>query len=214
MYNLYGAMYRRRNSLRLKGFDYRQSGIYFITVCVNQRLCLFGDVNSGMLRLNPAGKMIVKVFSGLQNYYHGVFSDTYIVMPDHFHGIIIIKNDVGAVRCGRPDQSRNLRIFSGRLIVKNPQNRNGINDKLIKESQQKRSEISADSKTQLSLGEIVGRFKSYTTTQYISGVKNKKWRPFYEKLWQRGYHDHIIRNKKELYAIRKYISNNPLNWKS
>jgi hypothetical protein len=39
---------------------------------------------------------------------------------------------------------------------------------------------------QLSLGEIIGRFKSYTTTQYISGVKHNKWKPLYEKLWQRG----------------------------
>jgi hypothetical protein len=68
----------------------------------------------------------------------------------------------------------------------------------------------APTSDQLSLGEIIGRFKSYTTTQYISGVKNNKWKPFYEKLWQRGYYDHIVRDEKELFAIRNYITNNPL----
>jgi hypothetical protein len=66
----------------------------------------------------------------------------------------------------------------------------------------------------LSLGGIIKRFKTYTTIQYLSSVKKYSWSPFYEKLWQRGYYDRIIRNELELYAIRKYIINNPLNWSS
>jgi hypothetical protein len=77
-----------------------------------------------------------------------------------------------------------------------------------------RAQRPAPTPDQLSLGEIIGRFKSYTTSQYISGVKIYNWKPFYEKLWQRGYYDQIIRNKKELFAVQKYIIHNPLNWKS
>ncbi len=62
------------------------------------------------------------------------------------------------------------------------------------------------------LGDIVGAFKSISTNQYIEGVHNKGWIPFFKKLWQRNYHEHIVRNERELEAIRKYIHNNPKQW--
>ena len=62
------------------------------------------------------------------------------------------------------------------------------------------------------LGNIIGAFKSITTNEYITGVKNHNWKPFYKKLWQRNYYERIIRNDKELITIRQYIINNPVNW--
>jgi hypothetical protein len=62
------------------------------------------------------------------------------------------------------------------------------------------------------LGEIVGTFKSIATWRYIGSVRNNDWKPFHKKLWQRNYYEHVIRNKKSLDKIRKYIFFNPLAW--
>ena len=63
------------------------------------------------------------------------------------------------------------------------------------------------------LYKIVQWFKTMTTNDYIRNVKTNNWKPFNKKLWQRNYYEHIIRNEIELNKIRKYILNNPLNWK-
>jgi REP element-mobilizing transposase RayT len=55
-------------------------------------------------------------------------------------------------------------------------------------------------------------FKTMTTNEYIRGVKEQDWQPFYRKLWQRNYWEHIVRNEKELERIRTYVINNPTNW--
>ncbi len=208
-------MYYRRNSLRLKNFNYTKPYVYFITICVNQHLCLFGEVNDRKLKLNAAGKMIAKVFTNLRKYYKGIVLDTYIVMPNHFHGIIIIDHNVGASLCGRPEIENSVQTPNDRtLFFNNFFVTNKFNDIYFGRHNWGRARRPAPTPDQLSLGEIIGRFKSYTTTQYISGVNNNKWKPFYEKLWQRGYYDHVIKNRREYFAIRKYIINNPLSWNS
>jgi len=63
------------------------------------------------------------------------------------------------------------------------------------------------------LGDAIGWFKTLTTNEYIRGVKTLNWKRFDNKLWQRSYHDHIIRNGYAYYNISKYIKENPENWK-
>ncbi|MCP4417597.1 MAG: transposase [Chloroflexi bacterium] len=62
------------------------------------------------------------------------------------------------------------------------------------------------------LGNMIGAFKSISTNEYIEGVHEKGWEPFYKRLWQRDFYDRVIRNERELAAIRAYIVNNPANW--
>jgi putative transposase len=62
------------------------------------------------------------------------------------------------------------------------------------------------------LGQYISWFKRMTTTNYINQVKSQHWPPFHQKLWQRNYYEHIIRNEKEYWAITKYIKDNPKNW--
>jgi hypothetical protein len=64
----------------------------------------------------------------------------------------------------------------------------------------------------VSLPEIVGRFKSLTTNRYIRGVKDYNWPRFESRLWQRNYYEHIIRNEREYQGIADYIFSNPQNW--
>lgn len=59
---------------------------------------------------------------------------------------------------------------------------------------------------------MMDAFKSITTVEYIRGVKNSEWPPFDGKIWQRNYHDHIIRNPQSYETISNYIINNPMKW--
>ena len=62
------------------------------------------------------------------------------------------------------------------------------------------------------LGEIIGAFKSMSTKEYINNVKINNWPRFNNRLWQRNFYEHIIRNDAELSRIRQYIVENPLQW--
>ena len=66
--------------------------------------------------------------------------------------------------------------------------------------------------TRPTLGDIIGWFKTMTTNEYIRGVKQMNWPPFPGRLWQHNYYERIVRNERELHAIRQYIVENPLKW--
>ena len=73
-----------RRSLRLKGYDYSRAGFYFLTVCVQNRLNLFGKFIETGLALNDAGKMIERWYFEMQNKYPGIVCHEMVVMPNHF----------------------------------------------------------------------------------------------------------------------------------
>ena len=84
-----------RRSIRLSGYDYSQAGAYFVTICTQNRQCLFGEIVDGEMRLNDAGQMVQLVWSELAQHYAGVEIDGFVVMPNHIHGIVILTS-VGA----------------------------------------------------------------------------------------------------------------------
>ena len=79
-----------RRSIRLSGYDYKEAGAYFITVCTHRRRCLFGDVIDGEMRLNDAGHVVYDVWDELPTHYPNVELDAFVVMPNHAHGIVIL----------------------------------------------------------------------------------------------------------------------------
>src|ERR1700726_630655 len=83
------TMHRRR-SLRLKGYDYAMAGAYFVTICTQDRACLFGDVVAGAMRLNEAGQMVAALWNGTAAQFPGVEIDQFVVMPNHLNGILIL----------------------------------------------------------------------------------------------------------------------------
>ena len=85
----------RRRSSRLKGYDYSQSGAYFVTICADRRQCIFGDVVDGQMRLNRYGKIVADEWRKSSSIRE-IELDEWVVMPNHFHGIVIINNSVGA----------------------------------------------------------------------------------------------------------------------
>ena len=81
-----------RRSIRLKGYDYSQAGAYFITICTQDRACLFGKVVNGEMRLNDAGRMVLAEWNMLPERFPHVVLDAFVVMPNHVHGIVVITN--------------------------------------------------------------------------------------------------------------------------
>jgi len=102
-----------RRSIRLQGHDYSQAGVYFITICTQDRACLFGDVVNGDMRLNDAGRIVQAVWYGLPNHHSGIGLDAFVVMPNHVHGVVVIGTAfVGAIH-ESPLQKQPLPTQSG-----------------------------------------------------------------------------------------------------
>ncbi len=81
---------RARRSIRLKGYDYGQTGAYFVTVCAYNRECLFGDIADGNMMLNECGMVVRDEWEKSANIRLEIKLDSFIVMPNHFHGIVHI----------------------------------------------------------------------------------------------------------------------------
>ena len=80
----------------MPGFDYSESGYYFVTICTKNRIEFFGNIKNEEMVLNDCGAVASKYWNEIPEYYKNVDIDKFIIMPNHIHGIIII-NDVDAV---------------------------------------------------------------------------------------------------------------------
>ena len=86
----YSAGKPRRRSIRLPEYDYCQPGAYFVTICTEDRECLLGELVAGEMRLGDAGDIALAAWNDLPMHYAHVRLDTFVVMPNHVHGIIIL----------------------------------------------------------------------------------------------------------------------------
>lgn len=67
---------------------------------------------------------------------------------------------------------------------------------------------------EITVGDIVRKYKTFSTNEYIRGVKNCGWKPFDKRVWQRNYYEHIIRDQNSYNTIAEYIQNNPTRWEN
>jgi len=195
---------RRRNSLRLKGYDYAQAGCYYVTLCIQQRACLLGEMVQGAMRLSEAGRMVQAVWDDLPRSYPGVEIDAFVIMPNHIHGILVVTADpapVGAGPCACPDRDAGPCACPDR----------DAGPCACPDGDADASARPID-KGALALGDVVRRFKTYTTHRYAAGVERGNWPPFAGRLWQRNYHDHIVRSEADLRRVRAYIASNVDRW--
>jgi putative transposase len=99
-----------RRSIRLKGYDYSQSGAYFITILTYQRMELFGQIEYGQAKLNQFGQIVLQTIDQLQTLYPYLNIDPHIVMPNHFHGIFRITELEDECKGGsRPALTENIK---------------------------------------------------------------------------------------------------------
>ena len=87
-----------RKTIRLKGYDYSQPGFYYVTICTQDRIERFGDVEHDKMILHNAGKMVDAEWNRIPERYEHVIIDEYQMMPNHFHGILQITSPANGVR--------------------------------------------------------------------------------------------------------------------
>jgi putative transposase len=83
-------LFSLRKINRLKGFNYSKAGYYFVTVCVKDRICCFGEIINGEMVVNKHGQTAKKFWEKISEHYKNSKLDEFMVMPNHIHGIIIL----------------------------------------------------------------------------------------------------------------------------
>jgi REP element-mobilizing transposase RayT len=194
-----------RKSTRLNGYDYSSAGAYFVTICVKNRECLLGEIQNGKMILNDFGNIIDYHWKNIPSHFQNVDLDQFIVMPNHLHGILWLVDDddmatylAGAKHSGQSISSKHddvARNASPLHRSNHPEHRPHYHPNRPKGTKPG------------SLSAIIQNFTSITTRK-INRIRKTPG----EKLWQRNFHDRIIRNEKELFNIRQYIIDNPLKW--
>ena len=113
-----------------------------------------GNIENNIIKLSSFGEIAQNEWINLTNRYKNISLDRFIIMPNHLHGIIVIRN-----------------------------------------------------KSNISIGDVISSFKTRTTRTY-----NKTYNIKGTRMWQKNYHEYVIRNEKELLIKRQYIMDNPLKW--
>lgn len=179
-----------RRSYRLKGYDYSRSGAYFVTICTYQRQQMFGSIVDGKMVLNELGMIVQQCWCDIPRHFLHTELDEYVVMPNHVHGIIMIHN------------------VNDRAIKTNA--RVHVYPAGVQNFEPLRRESSIHQYQHIiprSIGSIVRGFK-------IGVTKWVRQNTSIHGVWQRNYHDWIIRDDEHLKRVRQYIINNPQKWSS
>lgn len=148
----------QRKPNRLKYRDYSKPGAYFVTVCTKGRRCILASTVVGAIidrpqsemMLSPYGVAVDNAIKEIAQHYENVYVDSYVIMPNHIHMILVL-----------------LPFEGGRSVIAP------------------------------TVSDIVRHTKAYAS------------RDIGFSIWQKSYHDHIIRNRDSFVKIRKYIQNNP-----
>ena len=172
-----------RRSIRLRGYDYRSDGAYFVTVCTRDRGCIFGAVTGPVVNLSRRGMIVSDCWHDIPNHRLYVVLDQFIVMPNHVHGIFWIED-------GLAEQSR------GYTCVALPPANCAVSGQQFPLARPAGS-----------VGAIVGSYKAAVSRE-INRVRPGAARD----LWQPNYYEHVIRTDGALEAAREYIRANPERW--
>jgi len=79
-----------RRSVRLHGYDYAQTGLYYVTICSHNHECLFGEICDGQMHLNQLGTIAHTEWESLPERFPDVQLDAFVVMPNHLHGVVAL----------------------------------------------------------------------------------------------------------------------------
>jgi REP element-mobilizing transposase RayT len=181
--NTYTPNIHHRKTIRLKGYDYSQNGMYFITICCADRQCIFGQITEQEMTLNQFGQIAYNKWLNTINLRNNVVLDHFIIMPNHMHAIIHLKKpDIKNISITQTTDNLNM---CSDLGVCNTPLRSPSNN----------------------IGAIIRGYKAAVTKQFNQ-------LDFSQKVWQRNYYEHIIRNEKSYMVISDYIINNPRTWEN
>ena len=223
----YNPHKHHRRSIRLKGYDYSQPGLYFITICCQDRAHLFGEIENGEMILNEYGKIANQCWLEIPNHFPNAILHEHIIMPNHIHGIVEL---VGANQYSPETMTKNV-SNDGMKNVSNDGMKNVSNDGMKNVSNDGMKNVSNDGVNNVLYGigannvlygigvnnDSPQRSPSKTIGSIVRGFKIgvTKWmrqNTNVYNVWQRNYYENIIRNENAYQRISQYIINNPQNW--
>ncbi len=156
----------KRKTIRLHNYDYSQNGVYFVTICTQNRECLLGKIVGDDAHIVP-NTVLSEIGMVVQKYINRIVGiDKYVIMPNHIHLIIFISGYEKGLMWHE----------NGTMWASSP------------------------TTTPQSISQLIKSFKTLVTKQIGYSI------------WQRSFHDHIIRNEQEYQKIWQYIDTNPLKW--
>jgi len=207
----YNPAIHHRKSIRLKGYDYSQNGLYFITICTYNRECLFGEIVDKEMILNDAGKIANECWLNIPEHFPNAVLHEHVVMPNHVHGIIELsgtamagdENNVGVQDVGKQTvggQTVGVQNFEP-LLPPSPPLPPAPPPPTSSPQNQFQHIIPR------SIGSIVRGYKIGVTKFFRDNTD------IYH-VWQRNYHEHIIRSEQSYLRISEYIINNPKVWEN
>ena len=185
------AGWPQRRRLRLRDYDYSQAGAYAVTICTHGGAFLFGHVSDGTMHLSAAGRVVERRWDRLPEHYPHVELDTFMVMPDHVHGVIVLAD------APMPAELEVSPAPEGVSVGSRPE------DGRVRDAAPTKRRASG----RHGLSEVVRGFKSFSGRR----VNELRGTPGVA-LWRRGYFEHVVRNEEDLNRIRQYIVENPLRW--
>ncbi len=89
----YNPQNHHRQSIRLPNYDYSRSGMYFVTICTDQKQCLLSEIDRGKMLLNQIGNIVREEWLKSSQIRQEIKLDKYVIMPNHLHGIVMIHNN-------------------------------------------------------------------------------------------------------------------------
>jgi len=176
---------QHRRSIRLPAYDYSSEGLYYITLCTQDRLCLFGRVANGEMALNRIGEIVKQELLRTPEIRREISLDEWVIMPNHIHAIVAINETEHATATGHAVGATGHVGAHGhaplreRRFVRKPK----------------------------SLSSFIAGFKSAVTV-HINQLRQTPGNP----VWQRNYWEHIIRDENDYANICSYILYNPAQW--
>jgi putative transposase len=176
-----------------------------VTVCTQGREHAFGVVVNGEMRPNECGREVARCWRWLAEQYPYVYLDEWIVMPDHTHAIIVItdanEDDAHVNVANLNDLHSNEPCRGGSRTA---QKRVAPAEGSVVRAANEMHPVSTQRKP---LGRLIGAFKTVSTKRinHIRSTPNAQ-------LWQRNYHERVIRNSLALDALRRYVANNSVLW--
>jgi len=186
---LYKNKYRVE-STRLTGWDYSRNGYYLVTICTKNKIPFFGEIDNGKMVLSEIGKIVEREWLKTERLRDNMQFDTWVIMPNHVHGIVIIDN---------PTTNQPTVETHGDASLVEDDHDNSLET-------HRHASLQVEQKIIIqNLSNIIRQFKS-VARQCIH--KNG----YTEFSWHSRFHEHIIRTEKSLQKIREYIVNNPLKW--
>lgn len=192
---------RNRKSPRKKDYDYTLSGAYFVTICTYERQLIFGDIVDSEMQHTSLGQIAHNCWHTSPDHFPDVEIDCFVVMPNHVH-VIVINHDQDTNDEKYPNLNDNVGNRYACSLQDNKSNTPEPTRGIFKNGRFIPPGVKSGS-----LGAMVGSYESTVTK-----IANRTLSDPPSKLWQRFYHDHIIRNEREFNMIRQYVHANPARW--